>query len=282
MDNLPEKIGIEVEKNYVQDTYDSIATEFSGTRYKKWPKVKAFLEGLPRGSLLLDVGCGNGKYLDNSSTINLGCDISHGLLSICRSRGFEVLNCDMMKLPFKESTFDAVICIAALHHIVTMQRRQNCLEQMLNLLGDNHHSRLLVQVWSYEQELDKDNPYLKRNIPEEVVESQSGKGEAEREEVDINNLIKIPVHKNRTPFTNQDLLVPFCVKRKVCDGCESGSSSKPKNKSNESMKQHLRYYHVFKENELDEMIQQIPNAELVETYYDKGNWCSVLKKKNRS
>lgn len=32
-------------------------------RYKPWPKVHAFLESLPRYSLVVDVGCGNGKYL---------------------------------------------------------------------------------------------------------------------------------------------------------------------------------------------------------------------------
>lgn len=29
-----------------------------------WPIVESFLNGLPKGSVGLDVGCGNGKYLD--------------------------------------------------------------------------------------------------------------------------------------------------------------------------------------------------------------------------
>lgn len=43
--------------------YDAIASHFSSTRFAIWPKVRAFLEGLAPGSVVADVGCGNGKYL---------------------------------------------------------------------------------------------------------------------------------------------------------------------------------------------------------------------------
>ncbi|KPA81221.1 hypothetical protein ABB37_03641 [Leptomonas pyrrhocoris] len=50
------------ERQYVHDVYSAIADHFSGTRYKAWPKVAAFLEALPPFSIVADVGCGNGKY----------------------------------------------------------------------------------------------------------------------------------------------------------------------------------------------------------------------------
>ncbi|KEP65699.1 UNVERIFIED_CONTAM: methyltransferase domain-containing protein [Hammondia hammondi] len=53
----------ELEREFVGAVYDRIAKHFSHTRYKPWPKVRAFLEGLPKYSLVVDVGCGNGKYL---------------------------------------------------------------------------------------------------------------------------------------------------------------------------------------------------------------------------
>ncbi|EPT25059.1 methyltransferase domain-containing protein [Toxoplasma gondii ME49] len=53
----------ELEREFVGAVYDRIATHFSHTRYKPWPKVRTFLEGLPKYSLVVDVGCGNGKYL---------------------------------------------------------------------------------------------------------------------------------------------------------------------------------------------------------------------------
>lgn len=51
-----------LEAQYVHRVYDAIAPHFASTRFAVWPKVRAFLEGLPRGALVADVGCGNGKY----------------------------------------------------------------------------------------------------------------------------------------------------------------------------------------------------------------------------
>jgi len=45
-----------IEEKFVKDIYDTIAPHFSDTRYKPWPKIQAFLESLPVGSLVCDIG----------------------------------------------------------------------------------------------------------------------------------------------------------------------------------------------------------------------------------
>lgn len=50
--------------------YSSIASHFSATRYKPWPLVTSFLASLPPGSIGVDVGCGNGKYLHLRNTLH--------------------------------------------------------------------------------------------------------------------------------------------------------------------------------------------------------------------
>lgn len=52
-----------LEAEYVHRVYDAIASHFSSTRHSPWPRVCHFLSSLPPGSVLADVGCGNGKYL---------------------------------------------------------------------------------------------------------------------------------------------------------------------------------------------------------------------------
>lgn len=52
-----------LEEEYVHRVYDAIASHFSSTRHSPWPRVCHFLSSLPPGSVLADVGCGNGKYL---------------------------------------------------------------------------------------------------------------------------------------------------------------------------------------------------------------------------
>lgn len=53
----------ELEQEYVHKVYEEIATHFSSTRHSPWPRIVEFLRSLPKGSIVADVGCGNGKYL---------------------------------------------------------------------------------------------------------------------------------------------------------------------------------------------------------------------------
>ena len=39
-----------------------------------------------------------------------------------------------------------------------------------------------------------------------------------------------------------------------------------------------RFYHVFKEGELEKLVEQIKNIKIVESFYDHGNWGTVLEK----
>lgn len=256
MDGISDVTRYKLETDYVKSTYDSIAQDFSDTRYKKWPQVDNYLKSLPHKTLLLDVGCGNGKYLDNEATFNIGCDISANLLSICRQRGFEVVLCDMTRLPFRDSVFDSVLSVAALHHVVTAKRREECLQRLCSLLRCQGGT-MLIQVWAFEQKMEKDNPYLKRVEPDETSDRQV-----------VLDGITMSVHKNRTQFKNQDLLVPFHLK---------GGEKDPR-EANIKDKEQLRYYHLFKHGELESMIKKISNVTLVSSYYDRGNWCSILKR----
>lgn len=43
--------------------YEKISSHFDETRQKQWPNVTDFLSTIEPGGFLLDVGCGNGKYL---------------------------------------------------------------------------------------------------------------------------------------------------------------------------------------------------------------------------
>lgn len=51
-----------LEAQHVHAVYNAIAPHFASTRFAVWPRVRAFLEGLPPGALIADVGCGNGAW----------------------------------------------------------------------------------------------------------------------------------------------------------------------------------------------------------------------------
>lgn len=56
-------IANELENVHVYNVYENIASHFSETRHTPWPNVLQFVQSLEKGSILIDVGCGNGKYL---------------------------------------------------------------------------------------------------------------------------------------------------------------------------------------------------------------------------
>lgn len=62
------------EAENVHNVYSSIASHFSATRYKPWPLVTFFLATLPPGSIGIDVGCGNGKYLHLRNSLHRQSD----------------------------------------------------------------------------------------------------------------------------------------------------------------------------------------------------------------
>ena len=42
---------------------------------------------------------------------------------------------------------------------------------------------------------------------------------------------------------------------------------------------HHRYYHVFREKELDRLIEKyVDNLHIISSYYDHANWCVVAEK----
>jgi len=74
-----------MEKEFVYKVYDKIAPHFSSTRYKAWPMIVKFLNNLEKGSIVADVGCGNGKYLGcNPNVYMIGIDRSHNLITCAK------------------------------------------------------------------------------------------------------------------------------------------------------------------------------------------------------
>ncbi|KAL6984210.1 tRNA (carboxymethyluridine(34)-5-O)-methyltransferase [Sarracenia purpurea var. burkii] len=141
----------EIEKKYVHRVYDAIAPHFSSTRFAKWPKVATFLNTLPSGSLVLDAGCGNGKYLGlNPSCFFIGSDISASLINICADRGNEVMVADAVNLPYRSGFGDAAISIAVLHHLSTEIRRKKAIDELIRVVKKG--GLVLITVWAVEQE----------------------------------------------------------------------------------------------------------------------------------
>lgn len=84
-----------IEREHVHKIYDTIADQWSGTRYKAWPKVETFLGTLPENSLVADLGMGNAKNVNAGCRLRnigfmSGMDISRNLVQCSKDRMWQM------------------------------------------------------------------------------------------------------------------------------------------------------------------------------------------------
>lgn len=308
----------ELEKKYVHRVYDAIAPHFSSTRFAKWPKVATFLNSLPSGSLVLDAGCGNGKYLGlNPDCFFVGCDISPSLIKICADRGHEVLVADAVNLPYRSDFGDAAISIAVLHHLSTESRRKKAIEELVRVVKKG--SLVLITVWAVEQE-DKSLVTKWTPLTQKYVEEWIGPGSPRVRSPSARTLESIPetedngseeqgkdpkqsvpdklwesisltsqseddsvISQDVKIITNQqEYFVPWHLPyhRAEVSGASACALANglAKKDDKKGAVVYNRYYHVFCDGELERLASDIDNAVVVDRFFDKSNWCIVLQR----
>ena len=125
-------------KKITLSSYDRNAEEFASFttifrgKLKKW--IEYFSDQLPKGSLILDVGCGAGRdasYLIGKGLSVTGIDFSKRLIQIARKNvpNGKFIVMDFEKLDFPQRYFDGIWASASLYHIP----RKNLLATLKNL-----------------------------------------------------------------------------------------------------------------------------------------------------
>jgi SAM-dependent methyltransferase/uncharacterized protein YbaR (Trm112 family) len=101
------------------------------------------------GRLVLDVGCGAGRFLDVASRWGahvVGIDLSFAVEASQKNVGqrpnVSVIQADVFRLPFREATFDAIFSIGVLHHSRDTREAFLQLPPLLKSGGD-------LAVWLY-------------------------------------------------------------------------------------------------------------------------------------
>lgn len=126
-------------------SYDNFAHTFSESRKNHpWPELNCIIEDMKRQgfSNVLDIGCGNGRFLEEADKAELHIehylwiDSSTGMIAearkLHREYHFEVApmeslsNCQTVKL----SNYDAIIFLASFHHLESREERLTVLEDI--------------------------------------------------------------------------------------------------------------------------------------------------------
>jgi ubiquinone/menaquinone biosynthesis C-methylase UbiE len=156
--------------------YDAHADAFSVSRVRIWPHVKEFLDSLPAGARVLDLGCGNGKNMNYRKDLcMIGLEPSAALCTICETRNLQVVQGTATCLPFQDYSFDAVIMIAVIHHIEPMLQTQ-VLKEIKRVLRCG--GKCLITNWAVEQPLGSQKCHHRQFHPGLNMVVWKGKDEA--------------------------------------------------------------------------------------------------------
>lgn len=136
----------------VHQVYSQIALHFAQTRAYLWKGVKEFVNSLTPGEAVLDAGCGNGKNMFRRDLKFTGIDTCQEFVKIASQYGETSLG-NIIELKFSDNSFDAIICVAVLHHLSTEERRLQALKEFARVLKPG--GKLFIQVWAKENNTRK-------------------------------------------------------------------------------------------------------------------------------
>jgi len=133
----PEMIDAELQEKHKEvreaniTYYDAVAEVYEGEveqavhqsefNQRRMDRIVESLAQKTEGNLFLDLGCGTGNILklgQKHFQKAVGVDISLNMLKVARCSGLEVVQADVLFLPFRKSIFDVVSIFSVLHHIL--------------------------------------------------------------------------------------------------------------------------------------------------------------------
>lgn len=102
-----------------------------------------------KGKLVLDAGCGTGRFVEVVKKYGghvVGIDLSCSVGATVRNvPGVEVLQADIMSLPFKKESFDIIFSLGVIHHTYNTEKAFGELAKLVKPGGK-------MSVWVYSDE----------------------------------------------------------------------------------------------------------------------------------
>lgn len=138
--------------------------------------------------------------------------------------------------------------------------------------------RALVTVWAKEQKYkEKESFYISKKSNIKSDENRK----IPKQKIQIPTAESNPLcQKFGKEFQKQDLFVAWHYSKdgKKLKNKDKGEQTLDRVDEKDEEKVFLRFYHVFENKELEDLFNEVPNARVVDSYYEQGNWCAVFEK----
>lgn len=132
--------------------YKKIAHDFASTRKVFWQELYFLGDLIQDGMSVLDIGCGNGRFLEvvgHKNITYVGVDNVEEFITLAKqtygNKG-TFLCADALALPFEDSRFDVAVSFGVLHHIPSKKLRKQFLKEAHRVLKKD--GLLLLTVWN--------------------------------------------------------------------------------------------------------------------------------------
>lgn len=280
------------ERNHVHAVYDAIATQWHHTRGKRgvlWPGATQFLQQLPRGSVVADVGCGDGKYFPaiwEAGSYVIGTDISLPLLKtatsaaslsdegvpesrrVSKSRHHlrnrpAIAVADCMSVPLRTDSCDAAICIAVMHHLSNESRRRRCVEELVRIVKPG--GLINIQAWAMTQEEGSRRRFASNDVYVPF--------NAQPRHLTLNNNTSTSEAESSPDQEESSLVQNVSSTAKVFSKALNADYDEQK-----GLIVFKRYCHLYRQGELDSIAATISNVEMIESGFESGNFFIILRK----
>ncbi len=184
-----------------------------------------------------------------------------------------------------------MLCIAVLHHISSAARRLRMLEELVRVLKPG--GRALVTVWATQQE--DPTKFNKWSAIELAASDDASAGSGDSASFCTSRPPKRSSWATNNQQPSTDYFVPWHLPFHRAEGAlEAAKAQAAAHNAGaanalqrpvhlDTVKQAVvfsRFYHVFEDGELDSLAEQLGDANVSDSFYDKDNWCIVLTKLN--
>lgn len=150
-----------LEKTHVYNVYSHICHEFDTSRQYQWKIVSDFISLIPSGSLVCDIGSGNGKNITRNDIHFVASDLSYEMCNLSCRKTPDVVQSNVLKLPFVDGLFDFVMCIACVHHLSSPERRKSAISECFRLLKLN--GKMIISCWAESSKYGSGDQLIKWN-----------------------------------------------------------------------------------------------------------------------